>query len=318
MERTGKRRRFYLEFHPLPRPFAQGLQYHACGIGLSVGTVARNMRRAQIHLAEQALTYVWFMLPGVDDSLPQEPLVQRRLQCLVVHHLPPAGVDEVGTAGKMVHKGTVGQMKSGPLAFPHQWSMKRQDIRLLLQLLQRAERHAGTFLCLLAWRVVKQQAHSQGSQSLAHSLPHMPHAHDSHRGAREVQSPVTCQQQQTGTHVLPHRGGIAPWRIHPRDACLVEVSGVQMVIPDGGRSDEAHPASLQQLAVTACTGAHNQSICIPHILSRDGCPWQIAHFVSQFGQRRTYKRDFIVYNYSHASQICIKGRFFLRYMKKKT
>ena len=127
----------------------------------------------------------------------------------------------------------------------------------------------------------------------------MSNPHYAHGCVLEIHPHLPLQDQHGGMDVLSHGRGVAARAIGPFYASLLQISGVQMVISDGGGGDEADAASLQQGTVAKGTGPHNQNVCIADILRGYLRTGQKKHLVHQILDKRTYVGYFIVDNCLH-------------------
>ena len=73
-----------------------------------------------------------------------------------------------------------------------------------------------------------------------------------------------------GCYILGYCICIAAGTGCPRDAVLFAVSGINMVIADGGCCDKLHLRTGQQIPVDNCAGTDDECIRITHSRSGDG------------------------------------------------
>ena len=67
---------------------AEGIERHACGIGLAVGRVAGNVGCANPDLLQEVPVDVGLVFPNIDDSLAYLSVVQGFPQGLGLYDLP--------------------------------------------------------------------------------------------------------------------------------------------------------------------------------------------------------------------------------------
>ena len=89
----------------------------------------------------------------------------------------------------------------------------------------------------------------------------------------------------------------------PRDACLLAVNRINVVEANGGGSDEAHAAALEQAAVATGAGADNQSVGIPDEFGREVLAGYIDGFVGQRSQGLTDEGYFVINDYFHVHSL---------------
>ena len=131
----------------------------------------------------------------------------------------------------------------------------------------------------------------------------MPAAHHADGRLVERDALVALQQCQHRPHILSHRGGVAPGAVHPPDACLLHIGGVDVVVADGGGGHKAHLAAPEQLFVAPGACPHNQRVGVFHVLGVDFSSFLIYRIVSYTAYRLADIRYFVVdYDFHHSIQ----------------
>ena len=100
---------------------------------------------------------------------------------------------------------------------------------------------------------------------------------------------------------MAYRAGVTARSIGPNYAVLLAPERVYMVDSYRGTGDDPHFRTLEKGAVTAGSGAHDESVGIEYVVSRDSAARQVL----DFGERLEYapkEGDFVVADYQHSTQ----------------
>ena len=165
--------------------------------------------------------------------------------------------------------------------------------------------HKSGFTLIGTRRVVQQHPHTQGFCHLCYTATDMAYSYHTQGRMLQVQSFLLLQKQKNHTDILLHRTGIAARAIVPRNARLATILHVDVVVTNGGRSNELHTTSFQQLPVTTGTGTHNQGVGILYRLFGKGIARQINYLIGYISNSLLYVRYFMVYYYFHIFQFSL-------------
>lgn len=275
---------------------AQGVERHAGGVGLAVGRVAGDVGRTDEDTVEQVEVDGGFVLPYVDDGVRHLSILQGVKQGFCLDHFAPRRVGNDGPALQVAEEVGIGQVESLVGSFADEGDVEGQHVTFFHQLLQRRE-EVSSFL-LLAWRVVQKDTHAQFAAHLRHFCAYIAYTDDAQRLAFQSEPLLLFEEQEGGAHVLGYGGRIATRGILPCNACLLAIDCVDVVEADGGGSDEAHAAALEQVAVATGAGADDQGIGIPDKFGREVLAGHVDGLVGNACQRFSDKRNFVVdYNF---------------------
>ncbi len=175
---------------------ADGCECHARGIGFAVGAVACDVGSGDECSAQEFCANVWFLLPGVNDSVAHEPFVHCVQQCAFVNNASARGVDDDGLMLKSVHERFICHVEGGCRSIGGQGRVEGDDVGQILDLSQRtpAAVVVGVERKGLAQRVAEQQLTSslsyEGFESLPYSGSDMSDAYDAYRAAGEAEASV--------------------------------------------------------------------------------------------------------------------------------
>jgi len=151
------------------------------------------------------------------------------------------------------------------------------------------------FFC--ARRVVQQDAAAERTDSLDDAAANVSHADHANGGALQTQLARQFEADERRGDVLAHAAGVAARAVGPRNAGRAQVVDVDVVVADGGGGDEAHAAALQQGAVTAGAGAHNEGIGIAHVGRDNLGAGQIDAVAQPFGLAANIRDFFVDYKF---------------------